>query len=477
MSDHEIEFGEVEQTQRLQQLRPDCNRQLAVVACGRVASCDLPIFVDLDALRDMETHALSNIRVELGGVLLGGQFEDQEGQPYVVVGDSLRARHYESSKGSFKFTHDTWSDITRRRDDFPQDLQMVGWYHTHPDWGVFLSGMDLFICDNFFNRPLDVALVIDPCRGDRGWFQWTGDPAERTRRTGGFYIYASRHRQAELHAFAAYLEGEYAMTHDPRSGGPAYPGSAYPVVVTQPSDARSGWLALGVMGMLSTQFLLLVLIAWRLVLVPPGDVDTRNPAEPASASANNLERQNELDVQSQQIEAKIQMLDRAVAALETGGPQGVVALLDQERRELDRVQNDLRVYRLREAEAHAINQGLNRELHRREQDLAGLRKRLETRNEEIATSRARERELKDENVQLRADLAVAQRPDGEPGGEEPFFFEPLWMWIGGGAVLMMLAGLTYAIAVSKPGGRRRLDEHETESSFRERTEDRDRQTR
>jgi proteasome lid subunit RPN8/RPN11 len=41
---------------------------------------------------------------------------------------------------------------------------MVGWYHTHPDWGVFLSSMDMFICDNFFNK-LDVAYVIDPWRG------------------------------------------------------------------------------------------------------------------------------------------------------------------------------------------------------------------------------------------------------------------------------------------------------------------------
>src|SRR5262245_24827620 len=100
----------------------------------------------------MEEHALSDTAVELGGVLLGGHYEDEAGRPFVVVTDSLRARHYESTKGSFKFTHDTWSAISREREQFPAELQMVGWYHTHPDWGVFLSGMDMFICDNFFNK-------------------------------------------------------------------------------------------------------------------------------------------------------------------------------------------------------------------------------------------------------------------------------------------------------------------------------------
>ena len=83
---------------------------------------------------------------------------------------------------------------------------MVGWYHTHPDWSVFLSGMDMFICDHFFNRPLDVALVIDPCRQDRGFFQWTGDADPRVRRTSGFYLIASRFRRFELRRAVALSE-------------------------------------------------------------------------------------------------------------------------------------------------------------------------------------------------------------------------------------------------------------------------------
>ena len=182
----------------------------------------------------MEDHALSNTAVELGGVLLGGCYEDEQGRPFVVITDSLRAQHYESTKGSFKFTHDTWAAITRERDAFPAELAMVGWYHTHPDWGVFLSGMDMFICDNFFNKKLDVAYVIDPCRGDRGMFQWTGDARHRVRRTGGFFVTASRFRAAELEYYVAELSSTMPAASPLRSAaGP----TAAPLCIA--STARS----------------------------------------------------------------------------------------------------------------------------------------------------------------------------------------------------------------------------------------------
>lgn len=213
--DDDIQFGDVEEKRPDKSLRPDRNAHYCCISMGAVSDVDLPIFVDLDALLDMEDHAKSDMRVELGGVMLGGHFEDDEGKPFVVVTDTLRAQHYESTKGSFKFTHDTWAEISRRRDAYPASTQMVGWYHTHPDWGVFLSGMDLFICDHFFNKPLDVAYVIDPCRGHRGMFQWTEGVDRKVRPTRGFYAIASRFRQNELAAYAALLE-ESAMSAELR---------------------------------------------------------------------------------------------------------------------------------------------------------------------------------------------------------------------------------------------------------------------
>ncbi len=256
-SDPGISFDDVEQPPPRRGLRPDENKHFAVVAYGEPVAGELPVYIDMDVLADMEHHALSDTRVELGGVMLGNQMEDSTGRAFVTITDALRARHYKSTKGSFIFTHDTWSEITREREEFPEELEMVGWYHTHPGWGVFLSGMDTFICDNFFNRPLDVALVVDPCGQDRGVFQWTDNPANRLHRVGGFYVTASRFRIEELEMFVADLEESSEMKTEPRFRT-QQTGNSPVIHLTQPQS----WVAIACVTMLS---LIIVVMSFMLI--------------------------------------------------------------------------------------------------------------------------------------------------------------------------------------------------------------------
>jgi proteasome lid subunit RPN8/RPN11 len=80
----------------------------------------------------------------------------------------------ESSPVSLTFTHDTWQEINRIKDEHFPDLKIVGWYHSHPGLGIFLSAMDEFIHRNFFNMPWQIAYVIDPVNEESGIFRWEG---------------------------------------------------------------------------------------------------------------------------------------------------------------------------------------------------------------------------------------------------------------------------------------------------------------
>ncbi len=265
--DSGIQFGELEQQGPQPSGRPDQDRQYAVVGCGARDEVDLPIFVDLDVMREMEGHARTNTRVELGGVLLGGKFLDENGKSFVVIHEAIRAEHYEATRGSFKFTHDTWAEITRQRDQFPSEFKLVGWYHTHPDWGVFLSGMDMFICDNFFNDNLDVALVIDPCRGDRGWFHWHDKSGQRVkRRVDGFYIFANRYRRSELLHFANELATINPAYHDSRYENSFGETDMQPIVHLHQQQSMPQLIA--IMGMLTIQTLVLAMLALRVFMAP-----------------------------------------------------------------------------------------------------------------------------------------------------------------------------------------------------------------
>jgi proteasome lid subunit RPN8/RPN11 len=292
--DNDIQFGDLQRDVPQTSLRPDQNRHFASLPLGAPQNQDLAIFVDLDVMREVEMHAASDTSVELGGVLLGGQFLDHTGRPFVVITDCLRAEHYEATRGSFKFTHQTWAEITRQREQFPSDLQMVGWYHTHPDWGVFLSGMDDFICQNFFDGDLDVALVIDPCRQERAFFQWDRQTPPQTRRTHGFTMISSRFRLPELEVFAAQLEGRTTMPGDPRympwAAGQAAPSGA--------ANVQSVWLPIAILGSLTMQFLLVALLAWHLLAAP-------QPAVTEAVSASQQRQAGEREM----LERIIQRID------------------------------------------------------------------------------------------------------------------------------------------------------------------------
>jgi proteasome lid subunit RPN8/RPN11 len=308
MSGVDMQFGDVQQAEPRSRRRPDRDRHFAVAACGEPAKDDLPVFVDVDAMIDMETHAASDTSVELGGVMLGYQAHDADGKPFVVVTDNLRAAHYENGKGHFKFTHDTWAQIGRERDEFSDDLEMVGWYHTHPDWGVFLSGMDRFICDHFFNRPLDVALVIDPVRDDRGWFYWNHAARKDTLpRSGGFYLTASRFRRREVEAAAARLEGNSTMT-----GETHQPATSLPAHVFHTVRPQFGWIGASVAVMLALQLVLTLFVVLRHDVAGAADAAT-DQAAASGADATIENRIAENDKSLQRILEHIQVMNQEAA--------------------------------------------------------------------------------------------------------------------------------------------------------------------
>ena len=72
-NDLDIQLGEVEEAEPEVRLRPDDNKHFGVAPVFSPSKNELPIFVDLDAMIDMEDHALDDTSVELGGVMLGGQ--------------------------------------------------------------------------------------------------------------------------------------------------------------------------------------------------------------------------------------------------------------------------------------------------------------------------------------------------------------------------------------------------------------------
>lgn len=142
-------------------------------AVGTIYNDALPIFISDDVLEEIIDYSEQDQTREIGGFLIGDLHKDK--RQYVEIRHFLPAAYTESQAASLTFTHDSWSaareEIEKR---FPDD-RIVGWHHTHPRFGIFLSGYDLFIHRHYFSQPWEVALVVDPCANEFGFFQWRFD--------------------------------------------------------------------------------------------------------------------------------------------------------------------------------------------------------------------------------------------------------------------------------------------------------------
>lgn len=132
-----------------------------------------PIYFWRDVFDAAVAHAERDVTREQAGFLLGGHYRDDG--DYVEVDAFLPAGHISSNLTSLKFTHETWAQLNREAEQLYPEKQVVGWYHSHPGFGVFLSGRDLFIHRHFFSQPWQVSLVIDPRRSELALFGWQDD--------------------------------------------------------------------------------------------------------------------------------------------------------------------------------------------------------------------------------------------------------------------------------------------------------------
>ncbi len=131
----------------------------------RNADATLRVSAGRSAYAELVAHAKSSLKAEVCGVLAGRVCEDDEG---IFVDIEAVIPGTAASEGSVQvtFTQETWNAIHASLERDHPKLKIVGWYHTHPGFGVEFSEMDLFIQRNFFAGPAHLALVTDPLSGD-----------------------------------------------------------------------------------------------------------------------------------------------------------------------------------------------------------------------------------------------------------------------------------------------------------------------
>ena len=124
----------------------------------------LRVAYEREALAEVHGHAREFLDNEICGVLVGEVCQDSQG-PFVWVKAAIRGAKAKEKRTEVAFTQETWEGIHKIKDERYPKLQIVGWYHSHPGFGVEFSEMDIFVQQNFFPAPTQIALVTDPLSG------------------------------------------------------------------------------------------------------------------------------------------------------------------------------------------------------------------------------------------------------------------------------------------------------------------------
>ena len=156
-----------------------------IIPVGERVFEDKNIYIHQNVYAKIHKFAANKTENEHGGILIG-RVVNELGKENTIIEGFIEAKHTTATPTTLTFTHETWEYFHSEIDKKHKDKKIVGWIHTHPNFGIFLSENDRFIHQNFFTDSNQVAYVVDPIQNDEGFFFWIDGKLERCP---GFYIF------------------------------------------------------------------------------------------------------------------------------------------------------------------------------------------------------------------------------------------------------------------------------------------------
>lgn len=135
------------------------------------------VIINRHAFKTMASHSVDGIPNEIGGLLIG--------KPCINENNELISWVIETAKGDClservkvvikKETYNKAWQIMDKYEEEGEKLIVIGYYHTHPNMGTFLSPYDKnAIWANWVNL-YNIAIVLDPVRNSWGCFGYSGE--------------------------------------------------------------------------------------------------------------------------------------------------------------------------------------------------------------------------------------------------------------------------------------------------------------
>ncbi len=133
---------------------------------GRVITQDLSeisIFIDLETAKKMMDHCYKKGKqFEVMGLIVGETYKHNN--TIFSIARDVVTSELDATEVNVRF--ESFDELFDQLEGLTYDYQILGWYHSHPDYSSFMSPTDVDTQKRMFNQPHQFAIVIDPIQYD-----------------------------------------------------------------------------------------------------------------------------------------------------------------------------------------------------------------------------------------------------------------------------------------------------------------------
>ena len=88
----------------------------------------------------------------------------------------------EATEANVRFI--SFDKLSEELDKLNYDYQIIGWYHSHPNYSSYMSPTDIKTQKRMFNHPYQCAIVIDPIKFDMKAFVLDQEAKDKVKESG-----------------------------------------------------------------------------------------------------------------------------------------------------------------------------------------------------------------------------------------------------------------------------------------------------